>query len=232
MMTVRKAADRGHFDHGWLDTFHTFSFGDYHDPGHVRFRSLRVLNEDVVQAGAGFDMHPHKDMEILTFVLEGALRHEDSMGNGDVIRPGDVQRMSAGTGVMHSEWNASEKEPVHLLQVWILPEKSGLAPGYEQITLSAGAASGGLRRVASRKPGKGEVTVHQDAAVYTGSLRRGEAVEHALAPGRGAWVQVASGSVVVDGTPLAAGDGAAVEGVERIRIETPKEGSVLLFDMA
>jgi redox-sensitive bicupin YhaK (pirin superfamily) len=228
---VRRAADRGHFDHGWLDTFHTFSFGDYHDPEHVRFRSLRVLNEDVVAPGEGFGMHPHKDMEILTFVLEGALRHEDSMGNGGVIRPGDVQRMSAGTGVMHSERNASEKDPVHLLQVWILPERTGLAPGYEQVALPA-APAGTLRRVASRKPGPGEVTIHQDASVHLGTLRKGESVEHALAPGRGAWIQVASGSVVVDGTPLAAGDGVAVEDKPRIRIESPKGAQVLLFDMA
>ena len=232
MITVRRAADRGHFDHGWLDTYHTFSFADYHDPAHMRFRTLRVLNDDVVQGGGGFDRHPHRDMEILTFVLEGGLRHEDSMGNGSVIRPGDVQRMSAGTGVLHAEWNASEKERVRLLQVWILPEKNGLAPGYEQTTVPAAATRGRLARVASRKPGKGEVRIHQDAAVYRASLGEGEAVEHALAPGRGAWIQVASGSLLVNGTPLAAGDGAAVEGEARIRIEGAKPAEVLLFDLA
>lgn len=230
-IAVRRAADRGHFDHGWLDTFHTFSFGDYHDPEHVRFRSLRVLNEDVVAPGTGFDMHPHRDMEILTLVTSGALRHEDSMGNGGVIRPGDVQRMSAGTGVMHSEWNASETEPVHLFQVWILPERTGLAPGYEQITPPA-APAGTLRRVASREPGPGEVTIHQDASVHLATLGKGQSVEHALAPGRGAWIQVAAGSLVVDGTPLSAGDGIAVEAKPRVRIEAKEPASLLLFDLA
>jgi hypothetical protein len=232
MITVRRSSERGHFDHGWLDTFHTFSFADYHDPRHMRFRSLRVLNEDVVQPGEGFGEHPHRDMEILTFVLSGALRHGDDMGNGSVIRPGDVQRMSAGTGVVHSEWNASEKEPVHLFQVWILPEKAGLPPGYEETKVPPAESKGRLRRVASRRPGKGEVTIHQDASAYIAALGKGEAVEHHLAPGRGAWIQVAAGSVLVEGTTLTAGDGAAVEGVPRVRIEAPEAASLLLFDLA
>jgi redox-sensitive bicupin YhaK (pirin superfamily) len=232
MISIRRAADRGHFDHGWLDTFHTFSFADYHDPAHMRFRTLRVLNEDFVAGGEGFGMHPHRDMEIVTFVLEGALRHEDSMGNGSVIRPGDVQRMSAGTGVLHSEQNDSPKKRVHLLQIWILPEKQGLAPGYEQVALPAGAARGKLLRIASRHPGKGEVTIHQDAAIYTAELGKGESVAHPLAKGRAAWIQVTAGSVTVDGTPLGAGDGASVENVESLKVESRGGGNFLLFDVA
>jgi redox-sensitive bicupin YhaK (pirin superfamily) len=232
MIAVRPSADRGHLDHGWLDTFHTFSFGDYHDPEHVRFRTLRVLNEDFVAGGEGFGMHPHRDMESVTVVLEGALRHEDSMGNGSVIRPGDVQRMSAGTGVLHSEANDSPSKRVHLLQIWILPERQGLRPGYEQVALPEGATKGRLLRIASRKPGPGEVTIHQDASIHRADLAAGESVEHRLAEGRGAWVQVFAGSVEVGGIALRAGDGAAVEDEELVRIASAKGGSFLLFDLA
>jgi len=230
MITTRPSADRGRFDHGWLDTFHTFSFADYHDPAHVRFRTLRVLNEDFVAPGRGFGRHPHRDMEILTVVLSGALRHEDSMGNGSIIRPGEIQRMTAGTGVFHSEVNASEVEPVHLLQIWILPERAGLEPGYEQIAVPGGGAAG-LRRVAAREPGPGEVRIHQDASVHEGRLAAGASAEHRLAPGRGAWVQVAAGSLDLDGTRLGAGDGAAVEDVERLRITAAEDAHFLLFDL-
>jgi redox-sensitive bicupin YhaK (pirin superfamily) len=232
MIRVRRSAERGHFDHGWLDTFHTFSFADYHDPAHERFRSLRVLNEDRVAAGKGFGMHPHRDMEILTVVLSGALRHEDSMGNGSVIRPGEIQRMSAGTGVLHSEWNASDAEPVHLLQIWIRPERIGLPPGYEEAGVPPAETRGRLRRIAARRAAEGEVTIHQDAAVYAADLRGGEAVEHSLAPGRAAWVQVSSGEVEVGGERLAAGDGAAIEGVAAVRLEAARAGTLLLFDLA
>jgi len=232
MMTLRKASERGHANHGWLDSHFTFSFADYHDLKHMGFRSLRVINDDIIHGGGGFGMHPHRDMEILTFVLEGALRHEDSMGNGSVIRPGDVQRMSAGTGVLHSEANESGTERVHLLQIWILPERQGLPPGYEQITLPAGATKGTLRRVASRRPGKDEVTIHQDAAIFAADLGKDGAVEHRLGPKRGAWVQVSSGAVAVNGTALSAGDGAAIEGEELLRIASAKGGAFLLFDLA
>ncbi len=231
MITVRRSGDRGHFDHGWLDTYHSFSFADYHDPAHVRFRTLRVLNEDFVAGGEGFGMHPHRDMEILTFVLEGALRHEDSMGNGSVIRPGDVQRMSAGTGVLHSEANASEKDRVHLLQVWILPERTGLPPGYEQISLPTAASRGRLLRVASREPGPGEVAIHQDAAIFRSDLPPGAVVEHRPAKGRGAWIQAYAGAIEVNGVPLAAGDGASAEDEEVLRIGSPRGGAFLLFDL-
>jgi hypothetical protein len=231
MLTLRPSAERGHFDFGWLDTRHTFSFGDYDDPKWRGFRTLRVINEDVVQPGRGFDTHPHRDMEILTFVLSGALRHEDSMGNGSVIRPGDVQRMSAGTGVTHSEWNASETEPVHLLQVWILPERRGLEPGYEQVSLPAESTRGRLRRLASRRPGKDEVTIHQDAAVHAASLGTSERVEHPLAAGRHAWIQVARGKVVANGRTLSAGDGLGISGEPSVEVESPKGAEFLLFDL-
>ncbi len=231
MITLRRSDDRGRFDHGWLDTRHTFSFADYRDPAHDRFRTLRVINEDVVAPGEGFGMHPHRDMEILTVVLSGSLRHEDSMGNGSVIRPGEIQRMSAGTGVLHSEFNASADEPVHLLQIWILPERRGLEPGYEQVAIPQGG-EGGLRRIASRRPGAGEVAIHQDAEVLEGRLAAGAAAEHRLSPGRGAWIQVASGSILLDGVLLRAGDGASREEPGTIRVEAAEDSHLLLFDLA
>ena len=229
MITIRKAADRGHFDHGWLDTYHTFSFADYHDPAFMGFRALRVINDDRVQAGRGFGTHGHRDMEIITYVLEGELGHQDSMGNGSVIRPGEVQRMSAGTGVMHSEKNASDAL-VHLLQIWILPERHGITPSYEQKAFPAAERDGRLRLVASRDGRDGSLTIHQDADLYTVTLRDGASVTHDIRPGRYGWVQVARGTVTLNGQPLTAGDGAAIESEPQVTIVG--DGEVLLFDLA
>ena len=232
MITVRRSQDRGHFDHGWLDTRHTFSFADYHDPAHMGFRSLRVVNEDRVQAGQGFGAHPHRDMEIVSYVVSGALAHEDSMGNGSTIRPGDVQRMSAGTGVVHSEFNHSRTEPVHFLQIWILPARRGLPPGYEQKRFPDEERRGRLRLVASPDGAEGSVTVHQDARLYASLLGPGEAVSHRLATERHAWVQVIRGEVEASGERLAAGDGAAVSGEKALSLRGIQDAEVLLFDLA
>ena len=210
MIAVRPAAARGHADHGWLDTRHTFSFASYHDPRHMGFRSLRVINEDRVQPAQGFGTHAHRDMEILTWVLEGALEHKDSMGNGSVIRPGDLQRMSAGTGVTHSEFNPSREAGVHFLQIWLLPRERGLPPGYEQKRFPQESRRGRLRLIAAGDGREGAVTIHQDADVWTALLQPGESLSHRLAPGRYAWVHVARGAVSLNGSTLGAGDGAAV----------------------
>ncbi len=228
MIRVRKAADRGHFDHGWLDTYHTFSFADYHDPEFMGFRALRVINEDRVQPGRGFGTHGHRDMEIITYILEGELGHQDSMGTGSVIRPGEVQRMSAGTGVMHSEKNASDGL-VHLLQIWILPERHGITPGYEQKAFPAAERDGRLRLVASHDGRDGSLTIHQDVDLYTTTLRDGAGVTHDVRPGRYGWVQVTRGNVTVNGESLTAGDGAAIEAEPKVAIAG--SGEVLLFDM-
>ena len=225
MLTIRRADERGHADHGWLDTRHTFSFADYYDPAHMGFRSLRVINEDKVAPGAGFGAHGHRDMEILSYVLDGAIGHKDSMGNGSTIQPGDVQRMTAGTGVRHSEHNAG-KGRVHFLQIWILPERRGLAPSYEQKTFTDRR----FRLVASRDGRDGSVTVHQDVLVYAGVLDGTERVE--IAPGRGAWVQVARGTVEVNGQALAAGDGAQLEGETAVELANGRGAEVLVFDLA
>jgi quercetin 2,3-dioxygenase len=232
MITLRRAEDRGHANHGWLDSHHTFSFADYYDPDHMGFRTLRVINEDRVQPGSGFGTHSHRDMEILSYVLEGGLAHKDSIGTGSTIRPGDVQRMSAGTGVAHSEFNASKTEPVHFLQIWILPERPGIAPGYEQKTFPDAEKRGRLRLVASHDGRNGSLTIHQDAAVYAGLLDAGERAELPLGKGRHAWVQVARGEVTVNGQALKAGDGAAVSGEPALRFEGVSEGEVLVFDLA
>jgi redox-sensitive bicupin YhaK (pirin superfamily) len=232
MITVRRSADRGQTEIEWLDSKHTFSFGDYHDPRAMGFRSLRVINEDRVRAGQGFGTHPHRDMEIISYVLEGELAHKDSMGNGSIIRPGEVQRMTAGTGVLHSEHNPSKSEGVHFLQIWLLPEKRNLQPGYEQKAFSTDERRGKLRLVAARDGRDGAVTIHQDALVYAGLLDAGQTVEHAIVPGRGAWVQVARGSVEANGVKLAQGDGAALEGEKSVRIAGGEAAEVLLFDLA
>jgi hypothetical protein len=233
MITLRRASERGHANHGWLDSHHTFSFADYHDPRHMGFRKLRVINEDRVQAGRGFGTHPHQNMEILSYVLEGGLEHKDSMGTGSVIRPGDVQRMTAGTGVTHSEKNASTTDPVHFLQIWVMPERAGLTPGYEQKSFSAADKQGKLRLVASRDGREGSVTIHQDLSLYAALLGAGEQITHALAPGRHAWVHVARGEVKLGGQTLVAGDAAALSEEAAIALEgTPAGGEVLLFDMA
>jgi redox-sensitive bicupin YhaK (pirin superfamily) len=232
MLTIRKAEDRGHFDFGWLDTRHTFSFGEYHDPRHMGFRALRVINEDVVRGGAGFGTHPHRDMEIVTYVLAGELAHKDSMGNGSVIRPDDVQRMSAGTGVTHSEHNGSSSVPVHLLQIWILPAATGTPPSYEQRAFPASEKRGRFRLVGAPDGRDDAVTIHQDVALYATLLAPGEAVQHALAPGRHAWVQVVRGRVAVNGHELAAGDGAALSDEPALTLKAVDASELLLFDLA
>ena len=232
MITVRPRDERGHFDHGWLDTRHTFSFAEYFDPDHMGFRSLRVINEDRVQPGQGFGTHPHRDMEIVTYVLDGALAHRDSMGNGSVIRPGDVQRMTAGTGITHSEFNHSNDAPVHFLQIWIVPDRRGLMPSYEQKTIPAEAMAGRLCAVASHDGGDGSVTINQDATLYTAVLAPGQAVTHAFAPGRHGWLQVARGQVALDGRSLAAGDGAAISGEKAVTVSGESAAEILLFDLA
>jgi redox-sensitive bicupin YhaK (pirin superfamily) len=232
MISVRPAAERGHADHGWLDTRHTFSFASYHDPRHMGFRSLRVINEDRVKPGQGFGTHAHRDMEILTWVLEGELGHKDSMGNGSVIRPGDLQRMSAGTGVTHSEFNPSPEEGVHFLQIWLVPRERGLPPGYEQKSFPPGERRGRLRLIAARDGRDGAVTIHQDADLWTALLEPGESVRHALAPERHAWVHVARGSVILNGEALGAGDGAAVSDETALEIAATADAEVLAFDLA
>jgi len=229
MITIRKAADRGHFDHGWLNTYHTFSFADYYDPAHMGFQQLRVINEDRVQPGRGFGTHAHQDMEIMTYVLEGALAHKDSMGNGSVIRPGDVQRMSAGTGVTHSEHNASQADLVHFLQIWILPERRGIAPGYEQKAFAEQEKRDTLRLIASRDGREGSITIHQDVDVYATVLGPGKAVRLALRPERHAWVQVARGSVTLNGTPLQQSDGAALSREAEIELIAAAPAEALVF---
>lgn len=232
MLTIRPAGQRGHAAHGWLDSHHTFSFADYYDPAHMGFRALRVINEDRVTPGQGFGRHPHRDMEIVSYVLDGALAHEDSMGTGSVIRPGDVQRMSAGTGVTHSEFNASKTESVHFLQIWLQPAKKGNAPGYEQKTF---ADKQGRLRVMASPDGRDEsVILHADGVLYAGVFAPGESAELPLAPGRHAWVHVARGSVEINGVALSAGDGAALSEEQAVRVKGPASGSgeVLVFDLA
>ncbi|PYN39211.1 MAG: quercetin 2,3-dioxygenase [Candidatus Rokuibacteriota bacterium] len=232
MISVRRADERGHADHGWLDTRHTFSFADYHDPKYVGFRGLRVINEDRVQPGQGFPPHGHRDMEIVSYVLAGALEHKDSMGTGSVIRPGDVQRMSAGTGVRHSEYNHSKDEPVHFLQVWILPERRGLEPGYEQRHFSDADKRAGLRLIASREGTDGSVTIHADAKIYAAVVEQGQRLRHALAEHRHAWLQVARGAITLNDRPLVHGDGAAVSGEPALTIAGAERAEVLVFDLA
>jgi quercetin 2,3-dioxygenase len=230
MITIRRADERGHADHGWLDTYHTFSFADYYDPAHMGFRALRVINEDRVRGGRGFGTHGHRDMEIISYVLEGALGHRDSMGTDGVIRPGEVQRMSAGTGVMHSEMNASYEETVHFLQIWILPESTGITPGYEQKLFPEEEKRGKLRVVASPDARDGSVMIHQDVTLYTTLLDDGQSVTHDFAPDRYGWVQVARGEAEVNGQKLRAGDGAAISGEPRVTL-TGTGAEVLLFDL-
>ncbi len=233
MMKLRPATERGHANHGWLDSHHTFSFADYYDPEHMGFRALRVINDDRVAGGGGFGAHPHRNMEIVSYVLEGALAHKDSMGTGSVIRPGDVQRMSAGTGVTHSEFNDSKTEGVHFLQIWLLPKAQGMAPGYEQKTFSEAEKNGKLRVVASPDGRDGSVTIHADAVLYAGLFREGEAAELSIANGRHAWVHVARGTATVNGKVLGEGDGAAIseESVVRVEGKTSAPAEVLVFDL-
>jgi redox-sensitive bicupin YhaK (pirin superfamily) len=232
MITLRKAGERGHANHGWLDSWHSFSFADYHDPRHMGFGPLRVINEDRVQPGMGFGTHGHRDMEILSYVLEGELEHKDNMGNGSVITPGDVQRMSAGRGVLHSEYNPSRTSLVHFLQIWILPARAGIDPGYEQTRFEPAEKRGRLRLIASPDGRDGSVTIHQDAAVYAALLDGEEAARHALAAGRRAYVHVARGSIRVNGVPLAAGDAAKIAGEADVTLDSGAGAEVLVFDLA
>ena len=230
-MMIRRSEDRGPTRIDWLDSRHTFSFGDYNDPRFMGFGPLRVINEDRVTPGQGFHPHGHKDMEIISYVLDGALAHKDSLGTGSVIRPGDVQRMSAGTGITHSEFNASKEDPVHFLQIWIIPEARGLAPGYEQKNFSPADKQGRLRLVGSRDARDGSVKLHQDVDLYAGLFREGENASLAIRPNRLAWVQVARGEVSVNGETLKAGDGAALKEVDKLDIAGRKDAEVLVFDM-
>jgi quercetin 2,3-dioxygenase len=230
--SIRSAESRGHENHGWLDSFHSFSFADYYDPKHMGFGSLRVINEDRVQPGAGFGTHSHSDMEIISYVLDGALEHKDSLGTGSVIRPGDVQRMSAGSGIRHSEFNHSKTEPVHFLQIWIIPERKGLKPDYEQKAFSLDEKRGRLCLIGSRNGRDNSVTIHQDVDLFSSVLLPGQTVAHKLSPGRGAWLQVLRGAIVFNDKPLKAGDGVAVDAPGLLGVEGKHIAEVLLFDLA
>ena len=232
MITIRKSADRGRTKIDWLDSRHTFSFGDYYEPEQSGFRTLRVINEDRVQPGAGFPTHGHRDMEIITYVLEGALEHKDSLGNGSIIRPGEVQRMSAGAGITHSEFNHSQSEPVHFLQIWIMPSQRSIAPGYEQRTIEIGKTNGGLVPIASPDSRDHSVMIHQDAQVSAAKLDRGQSVNVDLKPGRHGWLQVARGGVTLNTKPLIEGDGAAISNESKIKIVAEEPAEVLFFDLA
>lgn len=233
MITIRSAAERGATRIGWLDSKHSFSFGDYYDPKHMGFRQLRVINEDKVAAGQGFGRHPHRDMEIVSYVISGALAHQDSMGNGSTIKPGEVQRMSAGTGVFHSEMNPDTKNAVHFLQIWLLPERAGLPPGYEQKAFSDDEKKGKLRVVASRNGRDGSVTIHSDVTLYASLLAPGDKVTHTLAKGRNAWLQVVRGTVELNGNKLGPGDGAAIKDEQELTLAGVDPASeILLFDLA
>jgi len=231
MIQIRKSEQRGHASHGWLDSRFTFSFAEYYDPEFVEFRTLRVMNDDHIAGGAGFPTHPHRDMEIVTYVLEGALAHKDSMGNGSTIRPGDVQYMSAGTGVTHSEFNASDKQPVHMYQIWMFPDRRGYKPAYDQKHFDAAEKRGKLRLVASPDGREGSVQIRQDNELYATVLAPGETVKHALKPGRHAYVQVARGSVTLNGVKLATGDGAAVSREKALELAGVEDAEVLVFDL-
>lgn len=241
MVTLRAANERGHANHGWLDTNHTFSFANYHDPRHMGFRALRVINEDRVQPGAGFGAHPHRDMEIISYVLEGELEHKDSLGNGSVIRAGEVQRMSAGTGIVHSEFNPSATQPMHFFQIWIEPHSAGLAPGYEQMALEPEMLRGKLHLIASPVDatgaesagnGEGAVRIHQDVKLYAARLAEGDEVRHTLLPGRHGWLQMAAGEITLNGTAMTDSDGAAISDESELVIRAGRETELLLFDLA
>ncbi len=230
MITIRKAEERGHAHFDWLNTWYTFSFADYHDLDHMGFRALRVINDDTIAGGGGFGTHPHRDMEIITYVLSGALEHKDSMGNGRVIRPGEVQYMAAGTGVTHSEFNPSEREPVHLLQIWILPDRKSTKPTYAERSF-AGAATGKFHLAASKSGRDGSIPINQDVDVFVGKLTTGDRLNYSLKPGRHGWLQVAEGGVELNGRPLKAGDGAAVSDESKLVLESTGPAQVILFDL-
>lgn len=231
MLQIRQSTERGHANHGWLKTFHTFSFSTYHDPKHMGFRSLRVMNEDWVAPGQGFGTHPHQDMEIVTYVLEGALEHKDSMGNGEVLRPGEFQRMSAGTGITHSEFNPSDTEPVHLYQIWLFPDQKGLEPSYEQKRFPESERRNRLRLVASPTADDGSLRIHQNARIYLGQLDQGSQIVQQFASGRHGWLQVLRGSVSVNGHSLQTSDGAAVSDEAELAIQATENAEIMLFDL-
>ncbi|GFE70452.1 pirin family protein [Chroococcus sp. FPU101] len=231
MITVRRANERGHAAHGWLDSYHTFSFASYQDPQFMGFRSLRVINEDRVIPGAGFGTHGHKDMEIITYVLEGAVEHKDSIGNGSIIQPGEVQKMSAGTGILHSEYNPSDTEAVHLLQIWIIPEQKGIKPSYEQQKFNLEANAGKLQLIAAPEGKNGAVTLQQDVNLYAGMLQEGDRISYTLPENRHAWLQVARGKVSLNGTSLDAGDGVAISDESEINLTAQNNAEILLFDL-
>ncbi|MDA1192427.1 MAG: pirin family protein [Candidatus Poribacteria bacterium] len=232
MLRVRKSEDRGHFNHGWLETHHSFSFGQYNDPEWTHFRALRVLNEDWIDANNGFGMHPHRDMEIVTFALEGQLEHKDTTGGNMVIRPGVMQRMTAGRGIYHSEINPSEDTAAHIVQVWLIPERANLAPGYEEKEFPLEDREGRLRLLASRDARDGSMTIHTDVSIYDSTLFEGQSVEHALADGRHLWVQVTRGEVVVNGEALVAGDAVAVSDESNVAIAANADSDLIVFDLA
>jgi redox-sensitive bicupin YhaK (pirin superfamily) len=232
MIAVRRSGDRGHLNHGWLDTYHTFSFADYYDPAQMGFRALRVMNEDRVAPGQGFGMHGHRDMEIVTYVLSGALEHKDSLGHGEALRPGELQRMTAGRGIRHSEFNPSADEAVHLYQIWLLPREPGLEPGYEQKAFPEAERHNRLRLVASPTGDDGSLTIQQDARLYLATLDADVSVTHELGASRHAWLQVLRGTVELNGTPLATSDGAAMSAESRLVIRSTTPAEVLLFDLA
>ena len=231
MIKLRKSQERGHVNHGWLDSYHSFSFAEYYDPAHMQYSALRVINEDVAQGGSGFGMHPHRDMEIITYILSGSLRHQDSMGNGSVIRVGDVQRMTAGTGIRHSEFNASAEAPVHLLQIWITPSQNNLTPSYEEKHFSRQEKENQWRLIVSPNGHDASVTIHQDAYVYATNLTQAYVLPIALKQGRCAYLQVAKGAVNIDGQFLQAGDAAMLEEAERFELEAQTDAEVILFDL-
>jgi redox-sensitive bicupin YhaK (pirin superfamily) len=231
-MAIRRADARGAANFGWLDSRHSFSFGHYFDPDHMGFGPLRVINEDRVAPGGGFPTHPHRDMEIISYVLEGALAHKDSLGSGSVIMPGDVQRMSAGTGVRHSEYNASDTDPVHFLQIWIIPERDGIPPSYEQKRFESEEKRGRLRLIASRDARDGAIAIHRDVDLYATLLAPGESVTHRPLSGRAAWVQLARGEIALNGESLFAGDGVAISEAAELRLDARNDAEALLFDMA
>ena len=232
MLNIRKSEDRGHSRIDWLDSRHSFSFAEYHDPAHVHFGALRVINEDVIAGGGGFPPHAHRDMEIVTYILSGGLAHRDSLGSGSTIRPGEIQRMSAGAGIVHSEFNASHDEPVHLLQIWIMPSRQGIAPSYEQKTIDPQRVANRFARIAAAAPGEDEVRLVQDAEIWAGTFDEGRHASHVLKPGRRAWVQVARGELEINGQALKAGDAIAVVGEPEIRLQANSPCEVLLFDLA
>jgi quercetin 2,3-dioxygenase len=232
MLTLRSARERGRTRIGWLDSRHSFSFGEYYDPAQMGFRALRVINEDRVEPGAGFPTHGHHDMEIISYVLDGGLAHQDSLGTGSIIRPGEVQRMSAGTGIRHSEFNASKTEPVHFLQIWIEPEREGLAPSYEQKAFDLLGVPGRLHLVGARDGRGGAITIHQDVTMHAGVLRKGDSIDYAPAPGRHVWVQIAHGTVALNGQAMSAGDGAAASQEPRLRLAASADSEIVLFDLA